>query len=446
MNAARAALEPGARAAPPASRAGRGFKRPLARPSRMSRITRIELFHAEVPLPAPFRPAWIPGYPQTANSFTLLRLTTGDGRVGHAAGPAFAREREGLGDVLGPYLLGVDHADLATVHQRATELSFLGWRNFWIEAAFWDLVGQERGEPLWRLWGGASPELPVYCSTGERRSPEDAARRALAIVGEGFDAMKLRVHADTVAEDLAVVRAVREAVGPGVTIGVDANQAWRVSLVAPAPQWDLARATAFARAAEAFDVAWLEEPLDMHAFDDLAALRERTRLPIAGGELNGGWHDLAPALEKGAYAIYQPDACVSGVEDARRVALACRERGLAFTPHTWTNGVGLLVNAHLHAAYGTAGKRLEYPLDPPGWTVEARDGLLRAPLRADKGMIRLPDRPGLGVEVDERALARHATRFYDATPGKVAWSVLRKKGLLETLRIARAKRASRPGA
>lgn len=406
----------------------------------MAKVTRLELYHCEVPLPAPFRPAWIPGYPQTANSFTLLRVTTADGRVGHAAGPAFAREREGLGDVLGPYLMGVDHADVATVHQRCTELSFLGWRNFWIEAAFWDLIGQEKGEPLWRLWGGASNELPVYASTGERRSPEEAGTRARELAAQGFPAVKLRVHAASIEEDVAVVRSAREAVGPDVALGVDANQAWRVLLVEAAPEWDLARATAFAKAIEPLDVAWLEEPLEMHAFADLAELRHRTRIPITGGELNGGWHDLAGAFEKGAFDAYQPDACFSGVTDARRVAEECRRRGLQFTPHTWTNGIGFLLNAHVHAAWGTPGKLLEYPIDPPGWVPEARDGLLRRPIVAEKGRVRLPDAPGLGAHVDERALDRHAERYYDATPGRIAWNVLRKKGLRETLRLARAKR------
>lgn len=409
----------------------------------MAKVTRLELFHVEAPLPAPFRPSWIPDYPQTANSFTLLRVTDAAGRVGHAAGPAFAREREGLGDVLGPYLLGVEHDDLRTVHQRATELSFLGWRNFWIEAAWWDLVGQERGEPLWKLWGGPSGEVRVYASTGERRAPAEAGQRARQLADDGFPLVKLRVHAPDLEEDVAVVRAAREAVGGATKLAVDANQGWRVTLVGPAPLWDLERAIAFARAIEPYDVAWIEEPLEMHAFADLAELRRRTSVPIAGGELNAGWHELAPAFEAGAFGIVQPDCCFSGIEDARRIAQEAARRGVRFTPHTWTNGIGWLANAHLHVAHGTPGELLEYPIDPPGFTPAARDALLARPILAERGRVRLPDRPGLGVEIDERALSRHAERFYDGTPGKVAWNVLRKKGFLETLRIARAKRLGR---
>ena len=85
------------------------------------KVERIELFHVAIPLPKPFYPAWIPGYPQTKNRFTLLRLTTDDGVQGLAAGVAFAEEREGLGGLLGPYLIGVDPTHVATVRQRLRE-------------------------------------------------------------------------------------------------------------------------------------------------------------------------------------------------------------------------------------------------------------------------------------------------------------------------------------
>jgi D-galactarolactone cycloisomerase len=85
-----------------------------------------------------------------------------------------------------------------------------------------------------------------------------------------------------------------------------------------------------------------------------------------------------------------------------------RERGYAYTPHTWTNGIGLLANLHVACAVG-AGPYLEFPYDPPGWTPERRDFMLVEPLRPDgDGRLALPDRPGLGIELDEGALARYA--------------------------------------
>ena len=101
----------------------------------MTRIEKLALYHVSVPLAAPFYPSWIPGYPQTASRFTLLKLTTGDGVEGWAAGNAFENERQGLGSLLGPYLIGMDPTDIPRVRQLLREASFLGWHNPWIEAA-----------------------------------------------------------------------------------------------------------------------------------------------------------------------------------------------------------------------------------------------------------------------------------------------------------------------
>jgi D-galactarolactone cycloisomerase len=142
------------------------------------KVDRIELFHVAIPLPKLFYPAWIPGYPQTVNRFTLLRLTTDDGVHGLAAGVAFEREREGLGGLLGPYLIGLDPTDIATARQRIREASYLGWRNYWIEAAFWDICGKIEGNPVWTPLGGQEGgRAEVYASTGEVHPPGRRDRR-----------------------------------------------------------------------------------------------------------------------------------------------------------------------------------------------------------------------------------------------------------------------------
>ncbi len=95
----------------------------------------------------------------------------------------------------------------------------------------------------------------------------------------------------------------------------------------------------------------------------------------------GGWHEFRTMLEKGSLDIYQPDATFGGgIRDACRVMQACREQGLTFAPHTWTNGIGLIINLHVYAAGGRE-HPLEYPFEPPGWVPEVRDGLLAEPIR-----------------------------------------------------------------
>jgi D-galactarolactone cycloisomerase len=406
------------------------------------KVDRIELFHVAIPLPKPFYPAWIPGYPQTVNRFTLLRLTTDEGAQGLAAGVAFEQEREGLGGLLGPYLIGLDPTDITTARQRIREASYLGWRNYWIEAAFWDIRGKIEGKPVWALLGGQEGgRAEVYASTGEVHPPGQRVDEVLQLCEMGFQTVKLRVHSFDPAEDVAQVRAVRRAVGDSMEIGVDANQGWRVALVDDAPLWTLERATDFARACADLTVGWIEEPLDMYAYDEQAELRRRSQVPIAGGELNGGWQEFKVMLEKGSYDIYQPDATMGGgIGDAKKVLDACREQGLGYTPHTWTNGLGFLINLHVYAA-GPRAQPIEYPYEPPGWIPEARDGLLAEPIQvASDGTVAVPDAPGLGIELDEDKLAHYGEKYFEITSRGIAIKTVRDKGLFAALKLARKRR------
>jgi L-alanine-DL-glutamate epimerase-like enolase superfamily enzyme len=283
--------------------------------------------------------------------------------------------------------------------------------------------------------------IPVYASTGEIHPPEQRAEEVLQLREQGFKTVKLRVHDFELREDIRQIETVRKAVGDDLAIGVDANQGWRVALIDDAPLWDLERATAFAAACADVGIAWLEEPLDMYAWDDLAELRRRSKVPIAGGELNGGWHEFRTMLEKGCFDIYQPDATFGGgISDARRVQEACIERGLHFAPHTWSNGFSMVVNLHVHAA-GAMDHPLEYPVEPPGWTPAVRDALLTGPVLADAdGTVAVPDAPGLGIEIDEQLLKRYGKKFFDITTRGVAVNTIREKGLFTALKLARKKR------
>jgi L-alanine-DL-glutamate epimerase-like enolase superfamily enzyme len=109
--------------------------------------------------------------------------------------------------------------------------------------------------------------------------------------------------------------------------------------------------------------------------------------------------------------VYQPDAVLAtGISRARTLAEHVLARGRMFTPHTWTNGIGLLANLHLTAGVG-GGPYLEYPFDPPGWTPERRDFMLAEPVTVDAdGCLAISGRPGLGVVLDGAALRRYQVR------------------------------------
>ena len=396
------------------------------------RIAEVSLWHVSVPLPAPFRPSWIPGLAQTDNRFTLVRLRTESGVEGWSAGPAMGREREGLGDLLGPYLLGERADDIASIRQRLREMSYLGWHCGWLEAAAWDAIGHARQKPVYALFGAQGGTIDLYASTGEVKSGRDRVTELKHRIDEGFTSFKLRVHAETLAEDLEQIETVRAELGDRYVMGIDANQGWRVAVVADAPTWDLERALAFANRAAELGYAWLEEPLPNDDYDGMAKLRAATKIAIAGHELNHvGVPETQVMLEKRSLDIYQPDAIFAGgISETWKIIHAVAGKGARYTPHTWTNGIGFAVNLHLFAASPwRASSLLEYPIAPPGWMPEFRDALLQTPWLAQRGKLTLPTTPGLGFHIDPGALRRYGKRYYRGTKLRVAVSAVWDKGI-----------------
>jgi L-alanine-DL-glutamate epimerase-like enolase superfamily enzyme len=398
----------------------------------MTNVARIELFHVATPLPARFYPAWIPGMPQTENRFTLIRVTTDDGVEGYSAGPAIARERAGLGELLGPYLLGEDATNIGLIQQRLREISYLGWRNYWIEPAFWDIKGKLAGKPVCELLGGKPCRVKLYASTGEVKTASARIEEAEARYQEGFRAIKLRVHDFDEGVDIAHVNEVAGAIGERMKIAVDANQGWRVTIIADSPLWDLARARRFADACADAGVAWIEEPLSMTEYTDLTELTSYSRVTIAGGELHSsGLAELKMMIEQRCYDLLQPDAIFTGgIAQTMEVIKLCKLHQLGYSPHTWTNGIGFAVNLQLMAASGYADeKELEYPISPPGWTVEARDMILEQPFTHQNGALETPNQPGLGFSVNRKVLRRYGKRFSVMDRKRLIWFSLRTRGL-----------------
>jgi L-alanine-DL-glutamate epimerase-like enolase superfamily enzyme len=140
-------------------------------------------------------------------------------------------------------------------------------------------------------------------------------------------------------------------------------------------------------------------------------LREQTGIRVAGGEMARTPAELLDAVSAGALDIVQPDAVLSvGMLRARTVAEFAQLRHCWFTPHTWTNGLGLMANLHVAAGVG-GGPYIEFPYDPPGWTERRRDFFLCQPLLIDSGgCLTVPEQPGLGAEIDESAVTHWALR------------------------------------
>jgi L-alanine-DL-glutamate epimerase-like enolase superfamily enzyme len=378
------------------------------------KIEHIELYHVEVPLEEPFNPSWIPAYPQNFNHFTFVRLTTDDGVVGESAGITLGKAHEGYGSAIGPFLVGRDPFDIEGLLNVLEAGAIIGMRLAWVEPALWDIMGKVCGQPVYRLLGGARDRIRAYCSTGELRDPDRRAEDLLRLQEMGFGAVKLRFHDFDWRREIAVVEKARETVGDSMDIMVDANQGWRAEPLMRGPVWDVKTAADVARALEDYDVYWLEEPLDRMDYDGMRELRTQTRVRIAGAELNSRFQEYAALVNNRCLDVLQPDATfVGGISTSQKIAALAGANGLGFAPHTWTNGIGLLINMHVMAAAPNCAY-CEFPFDPPGWTVEARDGILAENIDIDaEGFVRLPDAPGLGIAVDPEKLDTYGEKFFE---------------------------------
>jgi L-alanine-DL-glutamate epimerase-like enolase superfamily enzyme len=366
------------------------------------RITAIRTQRLLTALEPPFHAAWDP-QPRRHFDVTIVRVQTDAGVVGIGSGDTMS----GF-DEFAPLFIGQDPLAIAR-HARSLETVAFHARRYWpLEAALWDVFGQVCEQPVAALLGGAASAVPAYASWGELRPPAQRAEDAQELVHRGFRAVKVRIARDRAEEGVAVVQSVRAAVGDRLAILADLNQWWRMP-------GDIERGLGPADARRlierlrAEDVLWVEEPLAGDDLRGMRSLRESTGVRIAGGEMTRSFDELRLALEADALDVYQPDVVLAlGICGARTLADSALRRNRWFTPHTWTNGIGLLANLHVCAGVG-GGPFIEFPYDPPGWTVERRDFMLAEPLRIDgNGLLHVPRAPGLGVVLDEEAVAHHS--------------------------------------
>lgn len=372
-------------------------------------IERVDAWVCRFPLPKPFHPSWVPGSASESNDCVIFRVTTDDGIEGVSATIAVLEEARGILPLLRLYLQGrkvTAVEDLLKTLRSAHQV--LGLRSWHVEIALWDIIGKAAGLPVYELLGGAHDRLTAYASTGELKEPSRHVETCQELWDRGFTAIKLRVRHPTLAEDVAVVEAVREELPDDLTIMVDANQGWRVHGLGEYPEWDFKRAVQFARECESLDVYWLEEPLYQHDYAGYAALRTQTDVRIAGGEMLADVHPFRELLSRGGLDVVQPDASLSGgILISKKVAVLAEAFGAEFAPHTWTNGIGLAANLHCMGAAANA-SFCEYPFEPGSWVPEARDAMLTDPIQVDSdGMIEVPTGPGLGIEVDWGAVEAH---------------------------------------
>lgn len=349
-------------------------------------------------------------YSPTINT-VIVKITADDGEIGfgEAKAPVTPEAtREIVRDLLAPLVLGADPLDIDVLWQRmygAMRLrghlsGFLLEAISGVDLALWDLAGKALRVPACTLLGGRYRErVKVYASglpglkrAGEAADPERLQRDARALVSQGFRAIKLAIGFGLDA-DVETVRVVRDAVGGDVELFCDA-----------AGNYDVAQAGRLGRDLERLGVGWLEAPLPPEHVEGHAQLAQTLDLPIATDLLTTRYQ-VRDFLVRGALDIVQPDVCrAGGLSECRRIAELADVFGAGFAPHV-SIGSAIQFAASAHIAAATPNfVIMEY------WTGENPIGnpVLENPLRLEDGMLVVPSGPGMGLEIDETALLRHA--------------------------------------
>jgi L-alanine-DL-glutamate epimerase-like enolase superfamily enzyme len=346
----------------------------------------------------PLLPGRLSGYGRDEQrEFVFCEVETDDGLSGVALTGHFLTRAvvAALTQHFLPVVRDMDARDVEAVHERvwralnpramtgvvSSALSLL-------DIALWDIHGKAVGRSVAGLLGGARREVGCYVTFGfPQYNREQLAEAARMHVDNGFTALKLVVGQDKGGwrEDAARVRAVREAVGDGIDLMIDANY-----LFPPV------EALYLCRAIEDFAITWFEEPLHQNDARAMADLRSRTSIPLAAGQMEGHRWRLRELVEHQAVDILQPNVCYGGgYTEARKAAHLAQVYNLPIA-----NGGGWpLFNMHTMAGLMN------------GWLVEWHLGMVQvgqllfpdgpAPVG---GKITVPDQPGLGLTVDREAL------------------------------------------
>ena len=360
-------------------------------------VQTIAVSHVRVPLP---KPAAVSTFKIPAVDTCAVTLRTREGLSGTGWCAAFGAEKcralmAMVRDLFGT-LINKDANDTegnwAAMRQAASFVGRDGISAMAIAAldtASWDIKAKAAGLPLWKLLGGGRSEIPCYASEGLwiNAGIESLRDEAARLIARGHTAMKLRVGKPDLAEDIARVAAVREVIGDA-TLMVDANQGWSVE-----------QAMEACRELAAFDLEWVEEPVDHEDVRGCALVAGETDIPICQGETNWNERGMRHLLVAGAADVLMADLqrC-SGVTGWLKAAAAAKEHGTPITPHLFHE-----TSAHLMSA--TPGS--VWCEHMPWW-----EPILQEPAAFKDGCIVLGEAPGIGAEWDEEACKRFAP-----TPG-----------------------------
>jgi mandelate racemase len=356
----------------------------------MIRIQSLRIRTVQVPMTQPHRTA---SGTVTESPLVLIDVNSDQGVAGHGIvftyTSAALKPTADLIQNMAQLIEGEVLSPLAIEQKLAVRFRLLGTQGLvgmaisGIDMAIWDALARVHNVSLLMLLGGAAKPVPAYGALGYDGEAQ-AAKMAADWVRRGFSGIKAKIGYATVAEDIAVIRAIRSAVGPAVAIMVDYNQCFT-------------RADAVQRLRHLEDerLTWIEEPISAHDYQGHAHIAREIRTPIQCGENWWGVRDMQHAIDAGASDYMMPDVMkIGGVSGWMRAAALGESHGIRLSNHLWPE-----ISAQLLSATPTA-HWLEYS----DWW----NPLLKEPLRVENGIACLEGISGSGVEWNEEAVARCA--------------------------------------
>lgn len=285
-----------------------------------------------------------------------------------------------------------------------------------VEQALWDIAGKACGLPVYKMLGGPTRDRVRLYASGYLCQPrhfdlpgDDLSGAVKAVVNKGFTGVKFTPQPDDYEgkspeyiHRAAVerVRSVREAVGPDIDIGLDYH----------GRSFSPCEAIRLAKAIEPYHPMFLEEPALTEAPDSLVEVKGQTSIPIAGGERCNSREQLRQVLEKRALHILQPEpTCNGGILETVKWAFMCELYHVVIAPHQACGPVSLLANCHIDAAISNfLIQECNVDVDDPFYND------LFSPMPEIKdGHLVLPDRPGLGIELNEDVVGKYPRKPYD---------------------------------
>jgi L-alanine-DL-glutamate epimerase-like enolase superfamily enzyme len=371
------------------------------------KITGIETIPIRIPIKPELAIRSGRGGSHTVSPFLLVKIHTDAGIIGLgevSCTPRWSGEDQFtaahlIKTYLAPLLEGEDPTEVERLTARL-RLGVAGnyFTKSGIEMALWDILGKSVGKPVYQLLGGAVREFVPTKWSVSGLEPDKAADIATWAVGQGFTAMKVKVGIDP-DKDVARVAAVRAAIGPKVKLGVDANGGWSHEVAVPTIQ-----------RLYASDIYFAEQPVAPEELNWLPQIRRQIKVPVIADESVYTLQDamtLAQLQAADVFSIYVGKA--GGIGPARKIAAFAESVGLKCTVGSNLE-LGIGSAAMIHLAMATRGIDAEaYPCDIIG-PLFYEDDLLVERLPITAGRAQPNERPGLGVELDEKQVERYRVR------------------------------------